>query len=136
MVFKAKRTGKGLDWKSAWVITSTEYTLRNVMVKSSRDLIELKLRNDDVTRYKLKYSAGVEIPINFMSDNPSVVETLPEKTFRDFPASEKAGAEIAEVGSYSATDGLKEFLATRGLDKRDIRRAVSMARDAERKISD
>lgn len=114
--FKARLKDGRLEFKANTVEFDSPFKLINLEVKKLTDLN--KISKDLTTKYRVIYSAKLELPRNLLLKHPNVIEVLPYKDKVELSQLLKP-----ETVTYSVTDNLAEFLANDGLTPKQIKRA-------------
>lgn len=117
-VLKAEMVGKKLEVQHKFIPSDKPFEFINLEITSVKDL---KLISTNLMhKYRILYSADIDMPKNFLLRNPNVIEALPYRN----------KAELVELSNpdtveFTAMDGLHDYLAkTAGLSKREVRKGV------------
>lgn len=130
--FKAKCEKNEMQFRHRFIDNQPNFRLETVLIESPADFG--KLRQDNNIRYKLLIAPDVLIPADLRINYPNITggffnaETKAKKT-DDGEIVEHVGEVVARP-RIKPTHGLKDYLAAAGHNKKEIKYARDLVRDA------
>ena len=131
--FKARSSGRRVEFKHKFVDNKPDFQLVNAVVKSREDLG--RLSSSDAIRYKLWMSPEVEMPKDLRLRFPNITGGIFDLESKEKKVEEAvAAAQTQQRRSVNIMSGLPGFLRKAGFKKRSIREAKDIVRQAANEL--
>lgn len=131
--FKAKLSGKEIQFKHQFVDNHPDFTLENVIIESSKDFEKLSTR--DNIRYKLTVSPEVTIPSDLRLNYPNITGGIFAVGSKKQLNSDEPEMVARPSHKLSITSGLKKNLETQGLNKNQLKSAKKLVESAKLELN-
>lgn len=126
--FQAERKKGRIHFKHKFVDNRPNFALHNIQIEDLSDLKQLK--HDDNIRYKLHVGADVVLPADIMIQYPNITGGVFTATGKKANIEEEMNELIVERSVISVKSGLKPYLSSQGLNKKQIREAKALVEEA------
>lgn len=134
--FEAKYVKGELKVKPTFIVSKPDFTLETKIITSSDDWDTLS-REENI-RYKILTEEGIVVPKNIMRDFPNIIYLKGAgksvKVNMESEDGETASATIKDMPKFGVTTGLKRYLKSAELDKRQIKRAQELVKEARHSL--